>query len=141
MRRMTAIGVAAMLGLVVLGCREDKPAVRTLAVSGTIEEIDLPNRTVQVSAFVEKLGREETFTVHVTDDTELLINGSLAKVEDVRVGERAEGDIRVIKENGSRKYVALRVQIERAEVVRAPGAASPAPPDAGTTAVGTNGAE
>jgi uncharacterized protein YdbL (DUF1318 family) len=116
--------VSLLLVWSLVGCREDKPQQRTVPVSGTIEKIDLAKRTVEVSAYNEKTRREDQYTVHVTDDTEVLVNGSIARMEDVRVGERAEGTIKIVKENGSKRFVAVQVNIDRAEIIKAPEAAS-----------------
>ena len=104
---------------------------------GTVEEIDLTGRRVKVRAYLEKHETYETFDVQVTEDTEILINGALAKMDDVRVGERAEGRIRVTRRDGKTALTALAVSIERGEVLSAPDTKEPA--DAESPGSGSDG--
>jgi hypothetical protein len=124
----------------VSGCREKRESTTVRELVGTVEEIDLNARKVKVKAYIEKHEAYETFLVDVTDETEILINGSLATLKDVREGERAEGRVRVTKHEGKTQLTALAVSIERGEVLAAPGTeAAPPPGGAAPAAVGTTG--
>lgn len=124
--RMSAAILAA--STLLIGCEEKKDKPRTLYVRGTIEQIDLPNHTVKVRTFSDKRQSEMVHTVDVNDDTEIKINGAIARMEDVRVGETAEGWITVVKTDNQRRLIATRVEVERAEPLIAPSAKKqPAP--------------
>ena len=57
------------------------------------------------------------------DETEILINGALAKLADLRPGERAAGTVRVARtENGNKRLIAISIHVDRAEVLVSPGA-------------------
>lgn len=127
--RVALVLAAAML---LSGCTEEKRKSRELDVTGTVESVDLANRTVEVSTFIEKLGSEQKFSVRVTPDTEILIDGALAKLEDVRVGERARGDISVETEGNKKVYVAIQVSIERGETIVSPASKAASEEDTAT---------
>lgn len=131
---------AFLLGLGLLasiaGCPNRGESTTVREVVGTIEEIDLQNKRVKVKAYLEKHETYETFLVHVTNETEILINGSLATLNDVKEGERAEGRVRVNRSEGRTELTALAVSIERGEVLAAPSAepgAADAPAQQGTS--------
>lgn len=129
--------VAAISTLFAAGCAEEDDSPKTLDMPGTIQKIDLKKRTVEVLIYSEKQKAEVPVLIELTDETEVMINGVLARFEDVRVGETAEGTVLVEKRNGERHFVATRVKVERAETLTAPGAEQdPKPP---TTHASTNG--
>jgi hypothetical protein len=142
---MALLCITAMLPLA--GCSDRKESTRVEEVVGTIEEIDLANNRVKVKAYVEKQESYHTFVVHISDDTEVMINGSLAKLTDVHEGERAEGRVRITRKDGVTTFTALAVKIERGEVLAAPGtpdagaAGDATPPSISPRDMGTSGAE
>ncbi|HRX85056.1 MAG TPA: hypothetical protein P5572_08565 [Phycisphaerae bacterium] len=138
---LALLAAAALLPLT--GCPEKSESSMVKELAGTVEEIDLPHHRVKVKAYLEKHGTYETFTVNVNDETEILINGSLASLEDVREGERAEGRVRVTRTDDRTELTALAVNIDRGEVLAAPGSGEkPAPssaPQAGSSDAGSSG--
>jgi hypothetical protein len=108
------LAVAAMSG-----CAKKEKETEVIDVEGTVEKIDLPGRAVVVRTYNRKHDREIRATVHVTDDTEILINGALAKLSDVKVGETAFGTVKIIKRDEVPRYVAVRVRVERGDSGRA----------------------
>lgn len=141
LRRCMFLAAAGATLLTVTGCPENRESTTVIELVGTVEKIDRNNRRVEVKTFIEKHGQYQTFTVHVTDETEILINGSLATLADVREGERAEGRVRVTKEDDKRVFTALAVNIERGEVLSAPGAAASPPPGGSPAPTAAPGAE
>ncbi len=137
MKRLQFLGLvllAAVPGAGHCGCSEDDPGFKTAALAGTVEEIDLAGSRVRISYYSEKHGKNMTAEVFVSPETEIFINGIEAKLEDVRIGERAEGESVVTQRNGKQTITVTRVRIERAAPVvpRAPGVTTEAP-DAPTT--------
>lgn len=145
LRRLLLAGGCLALLWLPSGCREEREKISIREVVGTIEEIDLNRQQVKVRAYIEKHETYDTFTVEVTPDTEILINGSLATLADVRVGERAEGTVEVARRDGATVLTARAVTIERGEVLTAPGAQAGAagdadqPADAGSAGVAPPG--
>ena len=83
-----------------------------------IEKIDLAGRRVTVRFYAEKQKVEQKQTVRVSDATEVMINGALARLEDVREGERARGEVLIEKRNNEVIYTAKRVVILRSEPLK-----------------------
>jgi hypothetical protein len=115
-----------------LGCKEREPEPRVITLEGVVEQVDLKARVVTVRFYSEK--HETTFRkpVHVSDQTEVFINGALAKLEDVKVGERAAGTVRIDRhgDDAEDEFTALRVEIKRSAPLKpTSGAAEPASSD------------
>jgi len=121
MRRwLVTVSVGAALGLALAGCREDEPEFKAVTLLGTVEEIekiDASTARVEISYYSEKYNQERTDWVIVTPQTEILINGELARLDDVKIGERAEGTAIVTSEGDKRVITVKRVRIERAEPI------------------------
>lgn len=109
------------------GCTEREGEPKVVSLKGVVERIDRQNREVTVRFYSEKRDAELTQVVRVTDETEILINGALATLTDVKEGERAEGSIRVTKSADATVYTALRVQIIRADPLKAASGGADAP--------------
>ena len=114
--------VLAVLSVSIAGCPEKPKTSRVIDVAGTIEQVDLANGALTVSTYLERTKTEESFVVKVRPETEILINGALARVEDIRVGERAQGSIMIERQGEGKKakYIADQIRIERAEAIVAP---------------------
>jgi len=129
-------GCAAALTITLLlaGCGPDRERPKTRQVTGTVEKINLETGVVQVRAYSEKHEQEFDAEVRVTDDTEIMINGALVGLDDVRVGETAKGTVRIERTEDDRPlFIALRVQIARQEALIAPDADSNADANTGST--------
>lgn len=124
-RKLTTLSALAVIGLGVMatGCKDDAPDAQVLTLSGTVEKIDLAKRRVKISFHSEKHGRNLTQEAEVNDRTEVFINGIAARLEDVKEGERADGEVVVSKRDGERVITITKVQIGREEAI----AAQPAP--------------
>lgn len=114
------LGMLMIAAVLPAGCKEEDDGPKSHYVQGTIESIDLANGMVRVRSYSEKHKQEMFHDVEVTKDTEVKINGAIAKLTDVKVGENAEGHITVVKEDNQRRFIADRVSIERAEALVAP---------------------
>ena len=109
---LTAL-LSIAVGLTCSGCKEDDPGFRTVTVSGTVEKIDLANSRVEISFYSDKRKKTVITEVVVTPETEIFINGELAQLADVKLGERAEGEAIVTREGDEQINTVTRVQIER----------------------------
>jgi hypothetical protein len=115
--------LAALLlaGLSGGGCMEDCPVPHVVALEGAVHSIDLAHRTVNVRFKLDDSDRELDRVVEVTKDTEIMINGALARLEDVRLGEKATGAVKIVDDQRQKRYLAVRVRIERSDSVPASG--------------------
>lgn len=97
------------------GCKEREPETRVITLEGVVEQIDLKAKVVTVRFYSEKHERTLRKPVHLSDQTEVFINGAIAKLEDVKVGERAAGTVRIDRraDGDEDDFTALRVEIKR----------------------------
>jgi hypothetical protein len=141
--RMLTVGM--VLATLAGGCAEEDIETSIIEVEGTVMKINPNARTVTVRSYNKKNDREVEAVVEIGDETEIMINGSLAKLSDVKIGERARGNVRIIRQDEEKRFVALRVQVERAEVIVAPTATPEAEGDdaskTGATKTGTSKSE
>ncbi len=125
MKTHARIGLAFALASAICmfaGCSEEKKKSHIEEVTGTIENIG--TRSVVVRTFSQKHNKELKFDVIVDPETEILINGSIASIKDLKVGETAFGSVRVEEKGDDKKVItAVKVRVERAEVLRVPTAA------------------
>lgn len=106
--------------LVIFGCRKEEPTYEVVSIDGKIERIKLTSDDtgeISVSYYSEKKGQEVIDTGLVTRETEIMINGAVAKLEDLREGERVRGEVRVDKKGKERQKTALKIYVDRAKPV------------------------
>jgi hypothetical protein len=53
----------------------------------------------------------------VTKTTEIMINGVVAQLRDIREGERVRGEVRIDKKGSKKERIALKIYIDRAQPV------------------------
>ncbi|MFH0982514.1 MAG: hypothetical protein V2A79_13395 [Planctomycetota bacterium] len=122
--------MALLVAWAVAGCKENEPQFKTVTLLGTVEKIDPARSRVQISYYSEKYDKNVTTEVLVVPETEICINGELARLTDVKIGERAEGEAVVNRTDDEPVITVERVRIERAAplapVPRAAGPDTPA---------------
>ena len=99
------------------GCRNDKPSFEVLALEGKIETLDIRSDgtgEISVLYYSEKQKEEIIGTGLVTSETEILINGAVAKLADLREGDRVRGQVRVEKKGEQRKQIAWKIDVDSA---------------------------
>lgn len=113
---LRAAGMTAILACVA-GCYEKKepPAYKT--ITGTAEQIDENTNKVSMRWYNERRQREEIISGEVTDQTEILINGRVARLNDIRIHETVTvlGRPKNEKDEGAGGYIAARVEVIRDE--------------------------
>lgn len=118
-----SLSCLACIVLVTGGCR-DKPAAPTARVlDGVIEKVDLARQEMTVRYYAERQKIERDQTVRINKATEVMINGVVARLEDVRVGERARGEVLIERTGDDVIYTAKRIEIQRAEPLKPKSAA------------------
>jgi hypothetical protein len=108
--------VSAVLMAGTMGCRRNDDSIRVQTLEGKVEQIRVnPDGTGEISVlyFSEKQGQEILGTGEVTRDTEILINGAVAKLSDIQVGERVRGEVRIEKKAGEKVQTALKIHVDR----------------------------
>ena len=111
---LLCVGMAWSL---VLGCGDDKPKRKYNVLEGTVKNIDLSTNKVSMFWYSEKQGTEVTIDGTVTSETEVLINGRVAKLEDLIIGERIKVEGYQVGKGENKRLVATRVTVERSEVI------------------------
>ena len=113
-RRVSVMSILSFAGLVAAaGCRDKAEAPRIVKLEGKVTRIDTQRNRVTLEYFSEKHQRDMTDTGEVNDNTEILINGALATLADIRVGEHIRGEVRVEGKGSQRKLTALRIAVDR----------------------------
>jgi hypothetical protein len=110
--------------IAVPGCRKRDPGFEVMTLEGTIEKIKLTADDageITVTYYSEKHGQEMEGTGLVTPETEIMINGAVAKLKDLREGERVRGEVRIEKENDKKRQIALKIYIDRPKPVGSEG--------------------
>ncbi len=119
--------VVCVLGVLLViaspGCRSEEEA-KVQTMEGKVEKIVVnPDGTGEITVvyFSEKHNQEMPGTGIVTKDTEIMINGVVSKLSDIREGERVRGQVRTTKSGGKRIQTALKIHVDRPKPVGAPG--------------------
>ncbi len=102
--------------LVGSGCRENEPDFEVVTLEGKVEKIDLKSDEIgkiSVLYYSEKQQRDMIGVGLVTAETEIMINGAVAKLRDLREGDRVRGEVRVEKKRGHKKQIALKIYVDR----------------------------
>ena len=102
------------------GCRERKDDVRIQTLEGKVEKIVVnPDGTGELTVvyFSDKHDREIAGTGRVTKETEIVVNGTVATLKDMREGERVRGEVRLEKKGGEKIQTVLKVYVDRPKPV------------------------
>ncbi len=115
------LGLVIFLGTMAPGCSEDKPDFDIITLDqARIEKIDLTSDgrgKITVSYYSEKRKEEVVGEGLVTEETEILINGAVAKLKDLREGERVRGEVRVEKKGREKNQIAIKIFVDRPKPV------------------------
>lgn len=113
--------MAAGLLITLPSCSKDDDEPEFRQLEGTAEKLNLDTGQVALRFFHKKSGSEQIIEGIVNDQTEVLINGRVAELKDIRLKER-------VKVTGYRKgkgsdvqMVAVKVEIERPEWIETGG--------------------
>lgn len=102
------------------GCKKNEESPKIQSLKGKVEKIDInPDGTGRITIlyFSEKQDQDITGTGLVTKETEILINGAVASLSDIREGEHVRGEVRIVKKGDKRTQVALKIYIDRPKPV------------------------
>ena len=108
--------MALAVTLIVPGCSKKDEGPKVLPLEGRIEKIDArSNGTGELTVlyYSEKHKQEILGTAVVTKDTEIMIDGTVSSLKDIREGERVRGEVRIDKKGDERIHTVLKLTIER----------------------------
>jgi hypothetical protein len=115
--RQHVCAIVTVLFLACPSCREEKPNFEIISLDGKIEKIDRASDEtgeITVSYYSEKQKAEVVGVGLVSKSTEIMINGAIAALKDIREGERVRGEVRVEKKGGERVQTVLKIYVTRA---------------------------
>lgn len=116
-----AILLTAAVLLALPGCRRSEPSYEIVSLDrARIDKIETSSGTtgkITVTYYSEKYAGDVTGTGLVTKDTEIMINGAIAQLRDLREGERVQGEVRIDKHGDERTLTALKIYVTRSTTV------------------------
>ena len=113
---MLAVGFASLF--TAAGCRRNDPGFEVLTLQGKIEKLDVnSDETGEITLlyYSEKHGQEIIGAGLVTRETEIMINGAIAKLSDLREGDRVRGEVRLEEKQSEKIQTALKIYVDRPE--------------------------
>jgi hypothetical protein len=111
--RVSTMVVLAGGFLAVGACGSKNPEPEHGMIEGVAETIDPNTNQVSMRWYNPKKQADVRISGTVTDQTEILINGRVARLEDIRVGEKVKATGRLIKESGTPQLMATRIEVTR----------------------------
>ena len=126
------LAVCCLPWLVLVGCNDESPPVKSTSIEGTVEAIDLEYSQVTLRYFLEKHKKERTDTGEVTNETEIWINGELSSLKDLRVGERVNAVVRYTGSGDDLRITAMKIRVQRSEPIKRPAAPAQQPQSEGS---------
>ena len=115
---MTMVAASVTACAALQGCREAGGERDYQTREGVIERIDLAESEVTFRYYSKKHDREIPITGKATAETEVIINGVLSSLADLREGERVTVTGWVRGHGTDREVVAVTVQANRAATIR-----------------------
>ena len=112
---MLALGLSCSGAWLLSGCSEEAPDRKYRVLEGTAEMIDLKTGKVSMQYFSKKRNEELAVEGRVTDTTEVLINGRLARLEDIRPQEHVRVTGYKEGKGVNALVVVTKVEIERSD--------------------------
>lgn len=107
------LGTVAAVMLAGGGCREKIEQPKVLPLEGKVTKIDTRAGAITVRYFNEKQQKEMTDTGAVNENTEIVINGALASLADIRVGELVRGQVVIERDGQERRARVLKISVDR----------------------------
>ena len=111
-----AIGLFMCVALAALGCKGREQPPETVALEGKIEKVEpsaVDGGRITVSYYSEKQKQTVVGVGTVTKETEIMINGAVATLTDLKEGDRVRGQVRVDKSGDKKTQTVLKITIER----------------------------
>lgn len=117
-RRTLALALTPLLVISISGCRKEDQEPEFRSVEGVIQNVDLANSRVTLRFYNERHKTYVTVTGQATPETEIEINGVIATLQDLRVGERITAEGLVKGKGDNLEVIARKITVQRAETIR-----------------------
>ena len=108
------------------GCRDRSETPKYRKLTGRVTLINLATGEVEMSTYIPKLKKEIPLKGKLAPDAEIIINGSTARLEDVRVDDQVSVEGRDEKHGEERQLVATKVTVTRGDSGSSAPASEPA---------------
>ncbi|UCD28622.1 MAG: hypothetical protein JSV03_16325 [Planctomycetota bacterium] len=109
-----------------IGCGKDSEKPEYKEVEGKVSSINLETDVVKMWYYSPKKQKEIELEGTLASDAEILINGVVAPLEDLRVDDRVKVVGRIEKHGDEKKLVATKVDVTRSEKITIDTATKPA---------------
>jgi predicted lipase len=102
------------------GCSRAKQSSQVVTMEGRVEKISLTSdATGEIAVLYRNKEKQEIIgTATVTNESEVMINGVLGKLADIKEGERIRGEVVVTRNGDKRTQRVLKIYVDRAEPVK-----------------------
>ncbi len=114
--KLQGLIVLGLLPAIIGGCAEKQKPAEIISLEGKIEKIERATDstgTITVTYFSEKQKQEISGVGQVTKETEIMIDGAVSSLKDLREGERVRGEVQVEKKAGARVLTVLKIHVNR----------------------------
>ena len=103
------------------GCRKQEPDFEIMTLDrAKVEQVKANadgTGEITVIYYSEKHGQDVSGEGLITKDTEIMINGAVAGVAELRQGDRVSGSVRIEGKGKKKKQFALKIKVERPKPV------------------------
>lgn len=118
LRRVVGLLLTPLLMASISGCRKEDHEPEFRSVEGVIQNVDLVKSRITLQFYNERHKRYVTVTGQATPETEIEINGVIATLKDLRVGERITAEGLVKGKGDNLEVIARKITVQRAETIR-----------------------
>jgi hypothetical protein len=127
-KAFSALGLVALA--MPLGCGKEPEQVTYEPIVGRVVDVDKGTGTVRVEFYSLKHQEMRRQEGKLAPDAEILIDGAIGRMEDVRLGEEVRLEGRVERHGDEKRFVAIKVHVDRKKNDTAPATAPaiPTPP-------------
>jgi len=116
-RALAALGfLAVVVPLTAGGCGDNDSPPEIITLEGKIEKIErTTDKTGKVTVvyYSDKQKQEIPGTAQVTAETEIMIDGAVAILKDLKEGDRVSGEVRVEKKGGKKVQSIVKIHADR----------------------------
>ncbi|HOW69054.1 MAG TPA: hypothetical protein PKY77_00520 [Phycisphaerae bacterium] len=123
-RGLCLLALAMVFSALLTGCgkKDEEPKVGTR--SGKVASYDKATGVVQMKVFDPDRKEEVTVPGILGPQVEVIINGAVATLDDVRIDDKVKVTGTKVKEDGKRKFIVKKVEVERPMADTQPSSAS-----------------
>jgi len=114
-------------GALVSGCGKDKNEVKYRVHEGRVADINQETGVFEGWFYSKKQKQEIKRPGRLDPNVEILINGVIAAVDDVRIDDKVRVEAKEIRRGSEREFIVTKVEVTRMEEEPRPAASAPQP--------------